>query len=142
MDFLQTWQDYPCNRNKWSEDMYTFFPIWPTSFQRRDRRGHTVVGFTTIYAISAYHLLTLWVRIPLRRGVFDTILCDKVCQLFAVGLWFFSLLVLWFPPPIKLTSITEILLKVALNTITLTPVIPELWGFIPWILVCCKHVAH
>jgi hypothetical protein len=29
------------------------------------------------------------------------------------------LLVLWFPPPIKLT-ITEILLKVLLNTITLT----------------------
>jgi hypothetical protein len=38
--------------------------------------------------------------------------------------------------------ITEILLKVVLNTITLTSVIPELWGFIPWILVCCKHVAH
>ena len=28
--------------------------------------------------------------------------------------------VLQFPPPIKLTAITEILLKVALNTITLT----------------------
>ena len=91
MNFLQTWQDYPCNRNKWSEDMYTFFPILPTSFQRRDRRGRgcMVVGFTTIYAISTYHLLTLWVRIPLRRGVFDTILCDKVCQLFAAGLCFF-----------------------------------------------------
>jgi hypothetical protein len=32
----------------------------------------------------------------------------------ASGLW-----VLWFPPPIKLTA-TEILLKVGLNTITLT----------------------
>ena len=24
--------------------------------------------------------LTVWVRIPLRQGVFDTTLCDKVCQ--------------------------------------------------------------
>jgi hypothetical protein len=27
-----------------------------------------------------YLPLTLWVRISLRRGVLDTILCDKVCQ--------------------------------------------------------------
>jgi hypothetical protein len=50
---------------------------------------------------------------PLRRGVLDTTLCDKVCQ--------------WFSPgtPVSSTNktdhhgITEILLKVALNTITL-----------------------
>jgi hypothetical protein len=55
--------------------------------------------------------LTLWVRIPLMRGVLDTPLCGKVCQ------W------LWFPPPnfFSLHDITEILLKVALNTILLTP---------------------
>ena len=41
--------------------------------------------------------------IPLGRGVLDTTLCDKVGQ--------------WFPPPIKLT-VTEILLKVVLNTVT------------------------
>jgi len=34
--------------------------------------------------------LTLWVRTPLRWGVLDTTLCDKVCQLFAAGQWFFS----------------------------------------------------
>jgi hypothetical protein len=32
--------------------------------------------------------LTLWVRIPLRQGVLDTTLCDKVCQWLAAGLWF------------------------------------------------------
>jgi len=41
--------------------------------------------------------LTLWVRIPFRRGVLDTTLCDKVCQWLAAG-WCF------FPPPIKLTA--------------------------------------
>ena len=61
--------------------------------------------------------LTLWVRTLLRRGVLDTTLCDKVCQWLATGQWF---------SPVSSTNrtdrhdITEILLKVALNTITLS----------------------
>ena len=47
-------------------------------------RGHDrmVVGFTITYAISAYHhkCCNFEYRIPLRRGVLDTTLCDKVCQ--------------------------------------------------------------
>ena len=31
---------------------------------------------------------TLWVWIPLRRGVLDTTLCDTVCQWLATGQWF------------------------------------------------------
>ena len=31
---------------------------------------------------------TLWVRIPLRQGVLDTTLCDKVCQWLATDRWF------------------------------------------------------
>ena len=31
---------------------------------------------------------TLWVQTPLRRGVLDTTLCDKVCQWLATGWWF------------------------------------------------------
>ena len=31
--------------------------------------------------------LVLWVQIPLRRGVVDTTLCDKVCQWLATGQW-------------------------------------------------------
>ena len=58
--------------------------------------------------------LMLWVRILLRWGVLDTTLCDKVCR--------------WFSPdtPVSSTNktdchdFTEILLKMALNTITLT----------------------
>ena len=46
--------------------------------------------------------LTLWVWTPLRWGVLDTTLCDKVCQWLAAGQWF--LWVLQFPPPIKLTA--------------------------------------
>ena len=59
--------------------------------------------------------LTLWVRIPIRRGVLDTTLCDKVCQWLAAGRGF-------LPNKTDRHDITERLLKVALNTITLTPV--------------------
>ena len=54
--------------------------------------------------------LTLCVRIKLRRGVLDTTLCDKFIRVHR------------FPPPKNsyLRDITEILMKVALNTITLT----------------------
>ena len=51
------------------------------------------------------------------RGVLDTPLCDKVCQCPTTDRWF---------SPVSSTNktdrhdITEILLKVALNTITLT----------------------
>ena len=60
----------------------------------------------------------LWVRTPLRRVVFDTTLCDKVCQLIAKGRWFSP------GTPVSSTNktdrhdITEILLKVALNNTT------------------------
>ena len=61
--------------------------------------------------------LMLWVRTQLRRGVLDTTLCDKVCQWLETGRWFL---------PVSSTNKTdrhdktEILLKVALNTIILT----------------------
>ena len=35
-------------------------------------------------------VLTLWVRIPLRRGVLETISCDTVCQWLATDRWFSS----------------------------------------------------
>jgi hypothetical protein len=46
-------------------------------------------------------LLTLWVRTPLRRDVFDTTLYDKVSDLQQVGGF---LRVLWFPRPKKKTD--------------------------------------
>ena len=58
------------------------------------------VRFKTTYEISALSPLTLWVRILPRKGILDTILCDKVC------LWQVSgfLQVFWFPPPIKVSA--------------------------------------
>jgi hypothetical protein len=45
-----------------------------------------VVGFITIYAISAYyHCCEVESRSG--RDVIDTILCDKVCQWLATGRW-------------------------------------------------------
>ena len=39
-----------------------------------------VVGFTTIYAISAFHHWSSELETHSWRGVLDTTLCDKVCQ--------------------------------------------------------------
>ena len=50
-----------------------FTHIVLTHKRGRYGRDRMVFGFTTIYAISAY-------RIPLRAGVLDTTLCDKICQ--------------------------------------------------------------
>ena len=64
--------------------------------------------------------LTLWIRFSIRWGVLDTTLCEKVCQRLATGLWFSP------DTPVSSTNktdrhdTTEILLKVAINTITLT----------------------
>jgi hypothetical protein len=52
------------------------------------------------------------------RGVLDTTLCDKVCQELAAGRWFSPV---FFTNKSDRHNITEILLKVALNIITLTP---------------------
>jgi hypothetical protein len=64
--------------------------------------------------------LKLWVRIPLRWGVLDTTLRDKVCQSLAAGRWFSPGTLVSFTNKTDLHDITELLLKVALNTITLT----------------------
>jgi len=48
------------------------------------------------------------------RGVLNTTLCDKVCQWLATGQWVSS------TNKTDRCDLTEILLKVALNTITLT----------------------
>jgi hypothetical protein len=73
-----------------------------------------VVGFINTYAISHYQCLsplTLWVRIPLTK------LCDKVCQWLATGRWFSLGTLVSSTKKTDHHDITEILLKVALNTI-------------------------
>ena len=75
--------------------------------------------------------LTLWVRTPLRPGVLDTTLCDKVCQWLTTGRWFSP------GTPVSSTTktdchdIAEILLKVALNTINQTKLLSICTCFFP-----------
>ena len=60
--------------------------------------------------------LTLWVRIPIRRGVLETTLCDQGSQLFAAGRWFSSGPLVSSINKTDRHDITEILLKQALHT--------------------------
>jgi hypothetical protein len=73
---------------------------------------------------------SLWVRTLVRYGVLDATLCDKVGHCLAAGRWFSP------GTPISTTNkthrhdITEILLKVELNTINQTythPAIMPIW---------------
>ena len=40
------------------------------------------------YNQCLWPLLIMWVRTPLRRGLFDTTICHKACQWLATGRWF------------------------------------------------------
>jgi hypothetical protein len=59
----------------------------------------------------------LWVRTPLRWGVLDTTLCDKICQWLVTGQRFFLGTPVSSNNKTDSHDIAEILLKVALNTI-------------------------
>ena len=86
-------------------------------------KGRRIVSFwgwifTTTCAIIAYHHWSCEFESRSCRCVIDAISCDKVCQWLWVGQWFSP------GTPVSSTNktdrhdITEILLKVALNTIT------------------------
>ena len=87
------------------------WPAWSWTY------GSWIFNYLSNQCLSP---LTLWDRTPLRRGVLDTTLCDKDCQWLAAGGWFSQ------GNPVSSTNktdrhdITEILLKVALNTINQT----------------------
>jgi hypothetical protein len=63
--------------------------------------------------------LTLWVRTPFRRGRVLNTLCDKVCQWPATDWWFSPGTPVSSNNKTDLHDVTEILLKVELNTINL-----------------------
>ena len=66
---------------------------------------------TTTCAIVAYHHLSWEFEPHSWRGVLDKILCDKVCQWLATGLW------ISLGTPISARKgVTKIFLKVVLNT--------------------------
>ena len=92
-------------------NIYTIFtgPSWPWT------HGIWIYNYLCNQCLSS---LMLWVRISIRARC--TILCDKVCQWLATGRWSSA------GPPVSSTiktdrhDITEISLKVALNTIKQT----------------------
>jgi len=68
----------------------TFCTTWPNQASFHTGRGccgrdHMVVGFTTTYAISAYHH---WCWVPISIWARCTTLCDKVRQWLAAGRFF------------------------------------------------------
>ena len=82
----------------------------------------------------------MWFRIWIRARC--TTLCDKVCQWLTTGQWLFL-----SGPPVSSTNridrhdINEILLKVALNTLTpnrTAPIIPEHFSW--WWLLRCSII--
>ena len=87
----------------------------------RGRRGHDrmEVRFTTTYAISAYHHKSGEFELRSWQGFLDIKLCDKVCQWIAIGQWFSSGTSVSSTNKADrhIDNITEILLKVASNTI-------------------------
>ena len=57
-------------------------------YMDRCGRDRKVVGFTTLYAISAYHHKSCEFEPLSWLGALHTTLSDKVFQLFATGPWF------------------------------------------------------
>ena len=84
----------------------------------RRGRDRIVVWSTTTFAISAYHHRSCEFESRSWRGGLNITLCDKVCQWLATGRWFSPGTLVSSINKTNRHDITEILLKVALNTIT------------------------
>ena len=61
------------------EDLFVLGPSWSWSYD------NLIYNYLCSQCQSP---LTLWIRTPLRQGVFDTTLFDKVCQWLVAGWWF------------------------------------------------------
>ena len=87
---------------------------------RRGRRGrdHMVLKFTSTYVIGAYH--HWFCGFDPRSGLGVQQSCDEVCQWLAAGEWFSLGLPVSSNNKTDCHNITEILFKVALNTIKQT----------------------
>ena len=77
-----------------------------------------VVGFITTYAISASIIIDVVSSNPTQAGCTRHYIMWKICPLLAVGRWFSPGTLVSSTNKTDHYDITEILLKVALNTIT------------------------
>ena len=88
-----------------------------TLYHVRGHRGRDrmIVGFTTNYVNQYLSPLILWVHILIRARC--TTLCNTVCQWLVTGRWFTPCPLVSSTNKTDRHDITEILLKVTLNTI-------------------------
>ena len=98
-----------------------FKKFWNVRGGGSNGRDRMVVGFRTTCAISAYHHQSWEFKPCSWRDVLDTTLCDKFYQWLTTGLWFYSGTLVSFTNKTDRHNIADLLLKVALNTLTLTP---------------------
>ena len=94
--------------------IYISGPSWSWS------SGSLIYNYKMYLCNQCLSPLTLWVQISLGRCILDTTLCDKVCKWLAAGPWFYLCTPVSSTNKTDRHDITEILLKVALNTITTT----------------------
>ena len=97
-----------------------FFWVYPNFIYDHRDRDRMVVRFITTYAISAYHHKRCEFESRSWRCVLATTLCDKVWQWLAAGPWIHRVLFVSSTNKTDRHDIIELLLRVALNTITLT----------------------
>jgi hypothetical protein len=79
-----------------------------------------VIGIYSYLCNQCASLQTLFVWIPLRRGVLDTTLCDHVYQWLKIGQWSSPVTPVFSTNKIDSRDLAEILLKEVLRTITLS----------------------
>ena len=88
-----------------------------------ERKRETLASFSDLFCSACMYILSnifYWKNVICLYILLETTLCEKVCQWLAISRWFFP------GTPVSSTNktdhydITEILLKVALNTINQT----------------------
>ena len=100
---------------------FAHYIVWPLNLRRPSwswSYGSWIYNYLRNQGLSP---LKFWIRIPLRRGVLDTTLCDKVSRWLATSRWISSGIPVSSTNKTDRHDIAEIFLKVALNTINHKP---------------------
>ena len=94
---------------------------WSFCLQREVMFCFVDIGWILLFKLSFHNYHKYQIYEPRSwRGVLDTTLCDKVCQWLATCRWFSLGTPVSSTNKTDLHDITEILLKVALSTVTLS----------------------
>jgi hypothetical protein len=117
--------------------------LFESGVKHHNHRNKISEYFPLNFIIPLYHLFTCgntisdnpaaaplppFTYMPLRLGVLDTALCNKVCQWLAAGSWFSSGTPVSSSNKSDIHDINEILLKVAFNTHNLNPCLFDIPG--------------